>query len=148
MKSETLRALLVDRELGELAPEFVELLDAYVAAVPAAQAEAHATARTVSATRETIRRYPDLAPTRETEAEIQIMTIIYWLAPRLARAAMLIAVAALAGWLGYRTGQSNTPVNKQAGVVQSAGHHFDGLWAQYQVAFDSRHGTVVVSQEQ
>ena len=38
IKPETLRALLVDRELGELAPEVKELLDAYIEAIPSARA--------------------------------------------------------------------------------------------------------------
>ena len=145
MKTETLRALLMDREFGELPGDVAELLDAYVAAVPAARAEADATARTVSTTRDTIHRYPDLAPTTEMEVESQITPIVYWLASRLARAAALIAVAALAGWLGYCAGHIASP----DGRLQAAGNtgaaaprvvdsRFKGLWTQYQVAYDSR----------
>jgi anti-sigma-K factor RskA len=144
MNPESLRALLIDRQLGELPPDVAELLDAYVEAVPAARAEADAVAGTVTTTRETISRFPDLAPKVEGQTEIQIIPIFFWLS----RMAALVAVAALAGWLGYRAGQSNAPVNEPAVVAHAADHRFDGLWAQYQVAYDSRRGTVVVSQEQ
>jgi anti-sigma factor RsiW len=143
MKPETLRALLIDRQLGELPPDVAELLDAYVGAVPAARAEADSVAGTVTTTRETVRRFPDLAPKVEEETEIRVIPVFFWLS----RAAALIAVAALAGWLGYRAGQSNALVDKPVVVAHVADHRFDGLWAQYQVAYDSRRGTVVVSQE-
>jgi len=152
MSPETLRALLVDRELGELAPDVAELVDAYLEAVPAARTEADAMARTVSAARDTVRHFPDLAPTSETEAEPQVIPIFYWLAPWLARAAALVAVAALAGWLGYRTGQTTGP----SGPMQAGGatatrvgdSRFTGLWTQYQVAYDSRRGAFIVATQQ
>jgi hypothetical protein len=143
MNRETLRALLVDRELGELPPDINELLDAYIAAVPAARAEADATVRTVTVARETVRSYPDLAPKAEAGAEVQVIPMFYWVA----RAAALIAVAALAGWLGYGAGQSKVAGNKPAPVVQVAEHRFDGLWARYRVAYDAQRGTFVVAQQ-
>jgi len=135
MKQETLQAFLVDRELGELTADVTELLDAYVAAVPAAQAEANATTRTVSTARDTIRRYPYLVPTAGTETEV--IPIFLWLA----RIAAVIAVAAIAGWVGYRTGHAGKTAPT---VVENRVH---GVWAQYQVAYDSRRGAFVVAQQ-
>jgi hypothetical protein len=135
MKSETLRALLVDHQLGELPADVTELLDAYIAAVPAARSEADATARTVNTARETIRRYPNLVPTAEPEAEV--IPIFLWLA----RIAAVIAVAAIAGWVGYRTGHAG----KTAPTVVE--NHIKGVWAQYQVAYDSSRGRFVVAQQ-
>jgi len=157
MKPETLRAMLVDRELGELAPDVAELLDAYLDAVPAARAEADAMARTVGTARETVRRFPDLAPTWETEAEPQVMPIVYWLLPRLTRAAGLIVVAAFAGWLGYHAGQTaGSTAAMQAVQTTGAGavptrvvdSRFKGLWTQYQVAYDSRRGAFIAAKQQ
>jgi hypothetical protein len=129
MKTETLRGLLVDRQLGELPPDTAELLDAYIAAVPAARTEAEATARTVSVTRDTVRRYPELLP----EAEKKVIPIFLWLM----RAAVVIAAMATAGWFVYRT-------TKTAPVVQNRAKP---VWAQYQVAYDSHRGAYVVAQE-
>ncbi len=139
MKSETLRALLVDRELGELPADVTELLDAYVAAVPAARAEADATARTVLTARDTIRRYPVLAPTAEAKAEA--IPIFLWLA----RVAAVVVVAAVAGWFGYRAGHEPVTGKVAPPVVESRVH---SMWAQYQVAYDSRRGGFVVVQQQ
>ncbi len=139
MKSETLRALLVDRELGELPADVTELLDAYVAAVPAAQIEADATARTVLTARDTIRRYPELAPTAETETGV--IPVFLWLA----RIAAVVVVAAVAGWFGYRAGHAPVTGKVAPPVVESRVH---GVWAQYQVAYDSRRGAFVVAQPQ
>ena len=135
MNPETLRALLVDRELGELPADVTELLDAYVAAVPAAQAEADATTRTVSTARDTIRQYPDLVPSAETETKV--IPIFLWLV----RVAAVVAVAAIAGWIGYRAGHAG---KTSPPVVENRVH---AVWAQYQVAYDLRRGAFVAVQQ-
>jgi hypothetical protein len=153
MNLETLRALLVDRELGELAPDIAELLDAYVEAVPTARAEADAMARTVSTARETVRRFPYLATPPGKTVESQVKPIVNWLVPWLARAAALVVIAAFAGWFGYSAGHTAGPAeraqtagNTGAGtaVTRVADGRFKGLWTQYQVAYDSRRGAFIV----
>jgi len=130
MKSETLRALLVDRDLGELPPDIAELFDAYIAAVPAARVEAEAMACTMSIARDTVRRYPELLP----EAETKVIPLFLWLA----RAAAVVAVVVAAGWFVHRTARTPPPV---------AENHVSGEWAQYEVAYDSHRGTYVVAQQ-
>jgi hypothetical protein len=129
MKTETLRALLVDRQLGELPTDTAELLDAYIAAVPAARAEAEAMARTMSAARDTVRHYPELLP----EAEKKVIPVFLWLM----RAAAVIAIVVAAGWFVYRTGKIKPVVENRAKSV----------WAQYQVEYDSRRGGYVVTRQ-
>jgi hypothetical protein len=148
MKPEVLRALLVDRELGELSPDVRELLDAYLEAVPSARAEVDATTRTLSAARETVRRFPDLAPASETEMEPNVVPMIPWLVPWLARAAALVAVAGLSIWIGYRAGISGGSADKTVAVARLVDHRFDGLWTRYQVAYDSHRAGFVVEKEQ
>ena len=148
MNPETLRGLLVDRELGELAPDIVELLDAYLEAVPAARSEANAITRTISTTRETVRHFPDLTPTSETEAESRVIPMISWLTPWLARAAALVAVAGLAAWIGYHAGVSGSSAGRTEVIARAADHRFDGLWARYQVAYDSHRAAFVVEKQQ
>ena len=128
MKTETLRALLVDRQLGELPPDIAELLDAYIAAVPAARAEAEATAHTMSIARDTVRRYPELL----SEAEKKIAPVVLWLL----RAAAVIVFVAAVGWHIHRT-------NKPSSVIEARAK---SVWVQYQVAYDSRRGGYVVTQ--
>jgi hypothetical protein len=148
MKPEALRALLVDRELGELPPDVKELLDAYLEAVPSARAEEDATTRTMSVARETIRRFPELARTSETETEPNIVSMIPWLAPWLARAAALIAVAGLSVWIGYRAGVAGGTADKSVATARAADHRFDGLWTRYQVAYDTHREAFVVEKQQ
>jgi hypothetical protein len=145
MKPETLNAWLMDRELGELSPEAAELLEAYLVAVPAARSEADAVARTVCTARETVRRFPELAPVIESASAFRVGPIRFLFNPWMARAAALIAVASLCTWLGYRAGISETPANKRiiAGTARPphvaarvAETPFDGLWTQYQVGYD------------
>ena len=150
MNPETLRGLLVDRELGELAPDIVELLDAYLEAVPAARSEANAMARTVSTARQTVRHFPDLTRTSETdtEAEPRVIPMVSWLAPWLARAAALVAVAGLAAWIGYHAGASGSSSGRTKVVARAVDHRFDGLWTRYQVAYDSHRAAFVVEERQ
>jgi hypothetical protein len=148
MKPEVLRALLIDRELGELSPDVKELLDAYLEAVPAARAEAETSTRTLSVARETIRRFPDLARTGEAESEPNIVPMLPWLIPWLARAAALIAVAGVSVWIGYRAGVTDGGADKTAAVAHVADHRFDGLWTRYQVAYDTHRAAFVVEKQQ
>ena len=149
MKTETLRSLLVDRELGELAPDVAELLDAYLANMPEARAEADTMARTVHTARETVRRFPELVATPSTtNATSRVETIRFWFTPSLAYAAALIAVGVTAAWLGFHAGVSNRSVDTKVTVTRAPDHRYDGLWAQYQVAYDSRRGAFVVAQRQ
>lgn len=144
MKPETLTALLMDRELGELSPESVELLDAYLALSPAAQSEAKAVARTVSTARETIHAFPGLTPVAEGKA-LSFPTIFK---PWLARAAALIAFSGTCAVLGYRAGTSasHPDGSRNGGVVARAepNRHFDGPWTQYRVAYDDQRKTFAV----
>ena len=149
MKSETLRSLLVDKELGELTPDVVELLDAYVTSVPEARSQIDIVARTVHTTRETMRRFPELIATPSTtNATPRIEVIRRWFAPSLAYAAALIAVAGIAAWLGFHAGVSKQGVDTSVTVTRAPDHRYEGLWAQYQVAYDSRRGAFVVAQRQ
>jgi hypothetical protein len=143
MTPETLRALLMDRELGELSPDIAALLDAYLAASPEARVESEATARTINTTRETVRRFPELAPRADAESEDKVVPIIFWLT----RIAALAAVVAVSAWGGFWFGSANVRSNSPATTTQSTAHRYDGLWSRYQVARDSRRGTYVVTQQ-
>jgi hypothetical protein len=106
-----------------------------------------ATTRTMSVARETIRQFADLAPTSETETEPNIVSMIPWLVPWLARAAALIAVAGLSVWIGYRAGVAGGSADKTAVVARAVDHRFDGLWTRYQVAYDSHRASFVVEKQ-
>jgi anti-sigma factor RsiW len=147
MKSEILRSLLVDRELGELTPDVVELLEAYLTAVPEAQSEVNAITRTVETARETVRRFPELAVTPVTTATLRTEVIRHWFAPSLAYAAALIAVAGIAAWLGFHAGASKTGTGRVTVAARAPDHRFEGLWTQYQVVYDSGRATFAVTQQ-
>ena len=91
--------------------------------------------RAVSTARDTIRQYPDLVTTAETETKV--IPVFLWLA----RVAAVVAVAAIAGWIGYRAGHAG---KTSPPVVES---RVQGVWAQYQVAYDSRRGAFVAVQQ-
>ena len=147
MKSEVLRALLVDRELGELSPDAKELLDAYLEAVPSTRAELDTATRTLSVASEAVRRFPELTRTSERDAERKITPIVPWLVPWLAWAAVLVAVAGLSAWIGYHAATSGG-TNRTEAHARVAEHRFEGLWSRYQVAYDTRRATYVLEKQQ
>jgi hypothetical protein len=157
MKPETLTALLIDRELGELPRESSELLDAYLEAFPAARLEAEAVARAVCTAREAVRAFPGLARVGGSTPSARIPPLRFLYHPWLARAAALIAVAGSCTWFGYHAGVSGSSrqvaagdsnVNQAEGLVVSraARTRLEGLWTQYQVAYDGDRKTFAVEE--
>jgi len=156
MKPETLDALLIDRELGELPSDVIELLDSYLQLAPPARRQAEVMARTVGTARETLRRFPELARGTEVQSPPNVTPPAQWLAPWLARAAVIVAVAAVGGWLGYRAGINSSSVesarpNETSGAQTVAsrqgGADRKDLWARYNVAFDRHRGTFTIAVE-
>lgn len=155
MKIETLQALLVDRELGELPPEVTELLDAYLELTPAARQEREAMSSTVRAAREAVLRFPELARGTEAQPAPRVVPLARWLAPWLARAAVVAALAGLSAWVGYRAGVSSMTASslrladagKAAPATAPAGAGVKDLWARYDVAFDRQRGTFTIAKQ-
>lgn len=156
MKTETLQALLVDRELGELPPDVAELLNAYLEMTPAARQEQDAMSKTVRTARETVRRFPELARGTEAQPAPRVVPLARWLAPWLARAAVMAALAGLSAWVGYRAGVGSIPAGSlrlaDAGKAATAtsgpaGAGFKDLWARYDVAFDRQRGTFTIAKQ-
>jgi|SRR6185436_1603077 hypothetical protein len=154
MKTETLDALLIDRELGELPPEVIELLDTYLKSEPAACRRADAMVRTVGTARETVRRFPELARATEMQSPENVVSLAQWLAPWLVRAAVAAAVAVLCSWLGYRAGMNSVPAGSarlnqtpspQRVASQRGTADTKNLWTRYDVGFDPRRGTFTIA---
>lgn len=146
MKPETLSALLMDRELGELPPDARELLEAYLALVPGAQFEAAAVARVVGLARETVCQFPDLSRPAPGAGRHPKIRPLPWLRSGQVRAAAVVVVAAVAGlWAGYQTGLA-AGASGRAKLAYSGGDRapgaeagrprYEGLWTRYRVAYD------------
>lgn len=157
MKSETLRALLVDNELGELAPDTKELLEAYLAAVPAARAESESTRQTLSIAREATRAFPEMVyadravterarRSRRDDSADSKSWDIYGVIVQLIRAAALITVAVACWWIGFQAGVKDQGTSTQT-VSRPVDHRFENLWTRYQVAYDPQRGSYVVEKQ-
>lgn len=142
MKPEALDALVVDRELGELSPEAVDLLEAYLRLCPEARGPAETMAGAVRATREAVRGSPDLAPVsrlRPVAADFR--------SPWLARAAAALLALGAGVVLGRYTGGTDASVpSPQPGAAQSAPDaRGKGLWTRYEIACDVRSGAYTLA---
>lgn len=146
MKSSSLHALVIDRHLGELSPEAVELLEAYLAGNAAAQAETERIVASLTATRDAVLRHPELVarleamPAAVTTAQPRHRTA--WIHSWMARAAAVLLPAALTGAAGFMAGRSEGPAPTLAVVApsssssSSAQPRKESPWARYRMTFD------------
>jgi hypothetical protein len=158
MKPESVNALLVDRELGELSAEAAELLDAWLAEHPQSAAVVPSLRRTVAATRAAVRRFPELAwPEPEpTRARFGLSTVRLPSGPRfkwvpLALAASLMFVIGAAAWLGFRAGEGSALLaakeESPAPTLHANAARSSGPWARYALASDPRGGLTIVRRD-
>ena len=141
MNPETLEALVIDRELGELSPEAADLLEAYLRLSPAARDGAAAMARTVGATREAVRRFPDLAPV----PCVKPARAAYW-TPWLAHAAAAVLMLGAGILIGQFAGRTPDAAPAPALAVRETPAGRSGnLWARYKVAYDARRGAYTIA---
>lgn len=152
MKPESLHALLIDRELGELPPETEELLQEWLAEHPETAAALPSIRRTLATASATVRRFPELARPEEPP---QPKNIISFPALRfrfmpLAWAASILILLGGAAWLGFHAGHQSAQSamagnqRKPAPILPSNTAKRDGPWAHYTLASDSRGGLTVV----
>lgn len=135
MKPESLHALIIDRHLGELSPEAVELLEHHLAANADARTEAERILESLNVTREAVLRHPELARVPVTAPVARPGSRRPSLVTWMARAAALL-LAALAGAGGFLAGRLNpagpkTAVNEMPGAPPK-----ESPWARYRMTFD------------
>ncbi len=150
MKPESLNALLIDRELGELPPEAIELLDTWLAEHPELAGDIRPIRRTLETTRAAIRCFPELA--RPEANVIRLPAFRSRLVP-LALAASVFLLLGGTVWLGFRAGRESA----QKTAVRNHGEPFSaqpvnrvtahGPWARYALASDPRGGLTVVRRD-
>jgi ferric-dicitrate binding protein FerR (iron transport regulator) len=150
MKPESLHALLIDRELGELSSDTVELLEAWLAEHPESAAAVSSIHRTLETTSATVRRFPELA---RPESNVSAFPAPRFRLIPLALAASVMILLGGTAWLGFRAGQEsaqnamagnhresvNTP---SANAAKNA-----GPWARYALASAPRGGLTVVRRD-
>lgn len=117
MNRETIHALVIDRELGELSPESARLLDAYLEEHPEWDHENALTRRTLRLARETVLIYPERGPAAMATGDASRWPVVRW--PSLAAAAALVMVAGLGALLGF-TWARHSP-GKSAALADVAG---------------------------
>lgn len=150
MKPESLHALLIDRELGELSPETAELLDAWVTEHPGSATAAPSIRATLETARAAVRRFPELA---RPESELVAFPVPRFRLVPLALAASVLILVGGSAWLGFHAGQQSgqkalaasrgaTPTLSPANAVKH-----DGPWARYAFASNPRGGLTVVRRD-
>lgn len=155
MKPESLHALFIDRELRELSPEAVELLEAWLTEHPESTAAAASIRRTLETTSAAVRRFPELSQPELTDPEDKIVVFPvsrFRLVP-LALAASILILLGGTTWLGFRFGQESAQramaenhrepaPAPPANAIKSA-----GPWARYALASNPRGGLTVVRRD-
>ncbi|MDI1314900.1 hypothetical protein [Prosthecobacter sp.] len=136
MKPESLHAMVIDHHSGELSPEVVDLLEAYLSTNPAAREEAARIAEVLRLTGEAVARHPEcvrvfshaeIKPVRELRRK--------WAQPLWLKAAAVIAFSALTAAGGFYIGSARP----EASVIANAAPvtpRKDSPWARYRMALD------------
>ena len=150
MRPESLQALLIDRELGELPSEATELLDAWLAEHPESSAAVPSILRTLDTASAAVRRFPELA-----RPEPNVITFpaarFRWVPLALAASIMLLLGGAT--WLGFRAGQVTTQqavagTGRETAIASTPNTaRNSGPWARYALVSDPRGGLTVVRRD-
>jgi anti-sigma factor RsiW len=147
MKPESLDALLIDRELGELSPETAELLAAWLAEHPESAATVPSIHRTVETTSAAVRRFPELG--RPESNVIALPSARFRVVPFALAASILVLLGGTA-WLGFHAGRQSaqeplTGSHREPPMAASANAaKQNGPWARYTVVSDPQGGLTVV----
>lgn len=138
MNRQSLQALIIDRQFGELSPEDSKLLETLLETDSAAREEADRIRATLETAREVVIMHPELARIRESvigRLPEPLEESWSWLA----RAAAILALAALSGFGGFLAGRVTPPVSLST-VVQPVSQPKTGTpvenspWTQYRIA--------------
>jgi hypothetical protein len=143
MKLESLHALLIDRELGELSPEALELLEAWLAEHPETSGPATSIRRTLETASATVRRFPQLS---KPETNIVAFESLRSRLVPLALAASIFILLGGTAWFAYRAGDASArkavqierPTPPSANTVKQG-----GPWARYALASAPNGGLTV-----
>lgn len=147
MNPSSLHALVIDRHFGELSPEAAELLELHLAENASAQAEAQRILRALAVTQKTVMQHPELArvplaekmPSSGTAQPRRGASLMPWLA----RAAVVLLLAALTGAGGFLAGRSSArsaaatvPASKAEALAAATPTRKESPWARYRMTFD------------
>jgi hypothetical protein len=150
MKTESLHALWLDRELGELPPEAAELLDAWLAEHPESAAGLPALQRTLATAAAAVQRFPELA---RPESKVIAFPARRILSIPLALAASILILLGGTAWLGFRVGEESARSvaveNRAAPAIAPSVNSAkpSGPWARYALASNPRGGLTVVRRD-
>lgn len=148
MKPESLHALVIDHHSGELTPEVVDLLEAYLALQPAARKEVAEIESVLTLTSTAVAQHPecvhvwsrkDITPGHKP-ARKKVLPM--WM-----KAAAMIAFSALTTAGGFYAGSrhlGDVASSPALASVASATPRRESPWAQYRMALDPHGGGMQV----
>ena len=145
MNQETLRALVLDRELGELSPEASLLLDAYLSEHPEWENESRETAELLRLASATTRRFPERGHALPTP-------VSFWHGTSnrvLAMAAAVVLFAGLSLFTAYQMGRGqsltakSSPTSSPPPQLAASSARDSMPWARYELQPTHRGYTVV-----
>jgi hypothetical protein len=150
MRPETLRALLIDRELGELPSETLELLDLWLAEHSEYTREVAKLRTTLEITSRTLASCPELG---RPEPKVFSMEKSASFPVPLALAASVLMLLGFSSWIGFRAGhhsanripspeQLEPRSPREANVTKQT-----GPWAQYALVSAPQGGLTVVRRD-
>lgn len=139
MKTESLHALVMDHQAGELPSEVAELLESYLASNPEARAESEQLLNVMEVTRQTVIRYPELARTFDPVTTPEMIRISPPGWPGWLKIAALVVFAALMAMGGYHEGSGRALIgfrDQEQARTKTETPRKDSPWARYRMQTD------------
>lgn len=145
MKPESLHALVIDHHSGELTPEVVDLLEAYLALQPAAGKEAAEILDALALTSAAVARHPECVRVWSHDESISArVPHRKRMLPMWMKAAAVIAFSALTTAGGFYAGSRRLGGAADSPVLASVAPRKNSPWAQYRMALDPHGGGMQV----
>ncbi len=131
MNPDSLKALLIDQQLGELSPETSELLDAYLAGSPEMESEIEKMRAALGITERTVNLRPDLFRAEREKPR----AFAFSFSPVTFRAAALAVMMVIAALGGFFFGQNRSiEPNRPSSLLAMTDK---APWAKYRLSEDS-----------
>ena len=147
MKPESLQALLIDHELGELTPEAAELLTAWLAEHPETASSVSSIQRMLATASHVVNRHPEVV---RPECNVVALPISR---PRFLPVALVASILVLlcgSSWVGFLAGrnsvQKSLPGSFAAETPENSTRN-NGPWARYALAAGPQGKLIIVRRD-
>ena len=147
MKLESLQALIIDQNAGELSLEVEDLLEAHLATKPALQVEVERIRLALEITSQTVIRHPELVRLPERGPIVESRREMPKYFPQFLKVAAVLMLASVTATTGFYFGSNRSVQIASENTAEkpvAPNTRKDSPWARYKMAIDPKVGGIQV----